>query len=293
MIGKFIRRLCRGMMRRSRIAPAIVGAMLVSDIVYAEADPVLIPAWDASDESNTVQIDHGAWQEILDGYLSIDDSGINRVDYASLKASEADNAELSDYLAYLQGLDPRHYSRLEQKAYWINFYNALTVRVVVDAYPVDSIREISESLLAVGGLIPIGPWGDVRASVAGLDLTLDDIEHGILRPIYRDNRIHYAVNCASIGCPNLLPAAYTAENMESQLEAGAREYVNHPRGVDFVDEDFIVISSIYDWWMADYGGSEDGVMEHLVRYADGELAERLRDFAGVVEYDYDWNLNQP
>lgn len=280
-------------MPRNRIAPALIGAMLVSGIVYAQADPILIPAWDASDESNSTEIDHGAWQEILDGYLSIGASGINRVDYASLKASEADNARLSDYLAHLQGLDPRQYSRLEQKAYWINFYNALTVRVVVDAYPVDSIREISESLLAVGGLIPIGPWGDIRANVAGLDLTLDDIEHGILRPIYRDNRIHYAVNCASIGCPNLLPTAFTAENMELQLEAGARDYVNHPRGVDFVDEDFIVISSIYDWWVADYGGSEDGVMDHLVRYADEELAENLRNFAGAVEYDYDWNLNQP
>ena len=279
--------------RRSRITATLMGAMLVAGIANAQIEPNLITAWDASDETNTAQIDHGAWQEILDGYLRSHDSGINRVDYASLKASAEDSDKLSEYLAHLQGLDPRHYSRVEQQAYWINFYNALTVKVIVDAYPVDSIREISESMLAVGGLIPIGPWGDVRANVAGLDLTLDNIEHGILRPIYRDSRIHYAVNCASLGCPNLLPTAFVADNVESRLDAGARDYVNHSRGVDFVDEDFIVISSIYDWWLADFGGSEAGVMEHLVRYADEELAEGLRTFEGAVEYEYDWNLNQP
>ena len=283
----------RGVKRRGPITATLIGALLVAGGANAQSDPVLIPDWDASDESNGAQIGHGAWQEILDGYLRAHDSGINRVDYASLKASAQDNSKLSEYLDHLQELDPRHYSRHEQKAYWINFYNALTVKVIVDAYPVDSIRDISNSMLAVGGLIPIGPWGDVRAHVAGLDLTLDNIEHGILRPIYRDSRIHYAVNCASLGCPNLLPTAFTADNVESLLDAGAREYVNHLRGVDFIDEDFIVISSIYDWWVADFGGSEAGVMDHLVRYADEDLAENLRNFAGAVEYEYDWNLNQP
>ena len=283
----------RSMVRRSRIKMTLFGAVLAHGIANAQTEPNLIPAWDASDETNTAQIDHGAWQDILDGYLHSHDSGINRVDYASLKTSAEDSAKLSEYLAHLQGIDPRHYSRLEQKAYWINFYNALTVKVIVDAFPVDSIREISDSMLAVGGLIPIGPWGDVRANVAGLDLTLDNIEHGILRPIYRDSRIHYAVNCASLGCPNLLPTAFTADNVESLLEAGARNYVNHPRGVDVVDEDFIVISSIYDWWVVDFGGSEDGLMEHLAHYAEEDLAERLRVFDGAVEYEYDWALNQP
>ena len=163
--------------------------------------------------------------------------------------------------------------------------------MVVEAYPVDSIRDISNRVL--GSLIPVGPWGDVRAQVAGLDLTLDNIEHGILRPIYRDNRIHYAVNCASLGCPNLLATAFTAANMETLLEAGARGYVNHARGVDVVDDDFIVISSIYNWFVEDFGNSEQGVIEHLVRYADEGLAQRLRNFEGTVDYEYDWSLNRP
>ena len=206
-----------------------------------------------------------------------------------MKASAADRATLADYLAYLQSLDPRTFSRAEQKPYWVNFYNALTVQVVTDAYPVDSIKHIHESILP----IPTGPWGDVHAEVAGMELTLDDIEHGILRPIWKDPRIHYAVNCASLGCPNLAPKVYTASNMEAQLEAGATEYINHPRGVDFVDEDFIVISGIYDWFVVDFGDSEKKVFEHLVQYAEPELAGRLEGFSGAVEYEYDWALNQP
>ena len=277
--------------KQARIAWLLAGTILLAGIAIAQQKPRLIPAWDASDETSAARIDHSAWQDTLNGYLLAHSSGINRFDYAALKANPEHTARLVDYLASLQSLDPRKYSRAEQKAYWINLYNALTVRIVLDAYPVSSIRRISDSLL--GGLIFSGPWEDVCANVAGLDLTLDDIEHGILRPIYRDSRIHYGVNCASLGCPNLIGTAFTAANTESLLDAGAREYVNHPRGVDFVDEDFIVISSVYSWFVEDFGGSEAGVLEHLAQYAKEELAQRLRKFEGSVEYEYDWDLNQP
>ena len=254
----------------------------------AAQEPELIPFWDASDDANAATVDHGAWQALLDAYLARHPSGVSRFDYAGLQAAADDRARLNAYLDSLQAMDPRAYSRAEQKAYWINFYNALTVKVVTDAYPVGSIRHIHE------GWIPLtGPWGDVHAKVAGQALTLDNIEHGILRPIWRDERIHYAVNCASIGCPNLATEAYTAANTEDLLNQGAREYVNHPRGVDFVDEDFIVLSSIYDWWVLDFGGSEAGVLAHLAEYADDALASKLQRFSGAIDYGYDWDLNQP
>ena len=273
------------------IAVSLLVAMLVAVAAHAQSAK-LIPAWDASDENSVARIDHSAWQEILNDYLRIHDSGVNRFDYGALKAHAGDFAKLASYLASLQSLDPRDYSRAEQKAYWINFYNALTVQVVADAYPVKSIKDISESLLGSLGIFG-GPWDDVHAKVAGRDLTLNNIEHGILRPIWRDNRIHYAVNCASYGCPNLCPTAFTADNAEELLEAGARAYVNHPRGVEFMDDDFIVISSIYKWYAADFGGTEKSVIEHLVKYADKALATRLRKFAGSVDYEYDWSLNRP
>ena len=280
--------------RRPRWAPrglpGWIAALLLSPFATAAAPPELIPGgWELSVEASTVSVDHGAWQQILDTHLKTHPSGINRFDYGGLKASPADRSALADYLAYLQSFDPRTFSKAEQKAYWINFYNALTVRVVTDEYPVDTIRDIHDSILP----LPIGPWGDVHAGVAGMEMTLDNIEHGILRPIWRDPRIHYGVNCASLGCPNLTPTVYTASNTEALLEAAAREYVNHPRGVDFIDEDFIVISSIYDWFVVDFGDSEQTVVEHLMRYAEPGLAARLEGFSGAIEYEYDWALNQP
>ncbi|MXX11778.1 MAG: DUF547 domain-containing protein [Nitrospira sp. SB0677_bin_15] len=275
-----------------RIAVILFVAMLLAVATHAQTAK-LIPVWNASDENNVARIDHTAWQEILNDYLRKHDSGVNRFDYAVLKANARDTAKLSSYLTYLQSFDPRIYSQAEQKAYWINFYNALTVKVVTDAYPVKSIKDISESLLGKLGRIFGGPWDDVHAKVAGLDLTLNNIEHGILRPIWKDNRIHYAVNCASYGCPNLSATAFTAENTEELLDAGARAYVNHPRGVDFVDDDFLVISSIYKWYVTDFGGDEKSVINHLVKYADKALATRLRKFTGSVDYEYDWSLNQP
>ena len=269
-----------------RTAFALAAACLT--VAVHAKDPELIPFWDASDEANAATVDHSAWQALLGKYLAPHPSGVNRFDYGSLKGDADALAKLNAYLGKLQDMDPRTYAKAEQKAYWINFYNALTVKVVTDGYPVDSIKDIHE------GWLPLtGPWGDVHAEVAGQELTLDNIEHGILRPIWQDERIHYAVNCASIGCPNLATDAYTAANMESLLEAGAREYVNHPRGVDFVDEDFIVMSSIYDWFVIDFGDSEEGVLAHLVKYADDDLAVQLKDFVGAIDYEYDWDLNQP
>lgn len=269
------------------LAYLLVCAVFASTAFTAQK-PELIPFWNESVEENKTAIDHSGWQSLLNTYLTEHPSGVNRFDYAALKSEPHDLAKLNTYLDNLQLIDPREYARAEQKAYWINFYNALTVKVVVDEYPVDSIKEIHESWIPRSG-----PWGDVHANVAGQDLTLDNIEHGILRPIWQDERIHYAVNCASIGCPNLATNAYTAANLDSLLDAGARAYVNHVRGVDVVDEDFIVLSSIYDWWVFDFGNSEEGVITHLIEYADTELADQLTNFNGAIDYEYDWDLNQP
>ena len=274
------------------IAVILLVAMLIAAAAHAQSAKLIL-AWDASDENSVARIDHGAWQDILNDYLRVHDSGVNRFDYGALKAHAGDFAKLASYLASLQSLDPRDYSRAEQKAYWINFYNALTVQVVADDYPVKSIKDISESLLGRLGGIFGGPWDDVHAKVAGRDLTLNNIEHGILRPIWRDNRIHYAVNCASYGCPNLCPTVFTTDNTEELLDAGARAYVNHPRGVEFMDDDFLIVSSIYKWYAADFGGTEKSVIEHLVKYADKALAARLRKFVGSIDYEYDWSLNRP
>ncbi|GAA6154300.1 DUF547 domain-containing protein [Pseudoteredinibacter isoporae] len=251
---------------------------------FAAPEPEAIEHWRASDESNTATIDHSAWQNILDRYLDDNHpSKVNLFDYASV--SQADQKILGNYLDTLQNIDPRSYSKAVQKAYWINFYNALTVQVILDNYPVESITKTGE------GIFSFGPWDDELAVVDGKDLTLNDIEHGILRPIWNDNRIHYAVNCASISCPNLAGDAYTAQNTEFLLETSAKAYVNHERGVRF-DDGELTVSSIYHWYAVDFGGEDASLIEHLKHYASPKLKQQLNNYSGGINHDYDWNLNQ-
>ncbi len=245
--------------------------------------------WAEHDPASTASIDHSSWQSVLDTYLVTNDSsGVHLFEYGALQANTADRERLNGYLDYLQQLHPREYTRDEQMAYWINLYNALTVRVVVDAYPVSSVLQIHD-----GEAPGTGPWKDVRATIAGNPLTLDNIEHDILRPVWKDNRIHYAVNCASMGCPDLAAETFSADNLERLLEECAVAFINHPRGVELLDEAFGVMSSIYAWYMEDFGDTEQGVIEHMLQYAKGDLADQLANFEGSLDHEYDWNLNVP
>jgi hypothetical protein len=249
------------------------------------ADPW--PFFAVHDPASHVRIDHGSWDRFLKKVVVTDHpSGINRVRYASVTPD--DRKELEDYLRNLQKVEVTRLARAEQKPYWINLYNALTVSIVLEHYPVGSIRDINIS----PGIFRRGPWGAKRLTIQGQKVSLDDIEHRILRPFWEDRRVHYAVNCASLGCPNLQPEAYTAENTDLLLEKGAREYVNHPRGAR-LDGNRLYLSSIYDWFEADFGGTGEALIRHLQRYAGADLGGRLKGFRGKISYDYDWRLNEP
>jgi len=226
--------------------------------------------------------DHSAWTALLSHFIE-PRMGLNYFHYSQVEAE--DFALLERYLDELQSVKVTQLSADQQFAYWINLYNALTVWVILDHYPVDSILDISY------GLLSRGPWKEELVTVQGVDLSLDDIEHEILRPVFVDNRIHYAVNCASVGCPNLQPLAFTAENLESLLDAAAVQYINHPRGVR-IENDELIISSIYDWYEEDFGDSEAEVIEHLTEYASSELRQQLMKFDAIDDYEYDWSLNE-
>ena len=245
----------------------------------------LLEFWDTSDETNKIVVDHSVWQGLLGIYLIEHESGINRFDYQSLKSNEAAQGELTQYLLKLTEMDPRQFNRNEQMAYWINLYNALTVYVINNNYPVESIKDIKS------GIVNWGPWDLELITIQDQSLTLNDIEHRILRPIWQDGRIHYAVNCASIGCPNLATEPYTSAKLESMLERAASQYINHPRGASVI-EGALIVSSIYDWYKEDFGGTDEGVLAHLRKYAKPELIEVLSGFTSFDDY-YDWNLNQP
>ena len=140
------------------------------------------------------------------------------------------------------------------------------------------------------GFFADGPWGKKLIKIEGEEVSLNEIEHRILRPIWQDTRIHYVVNCASLGCPNLQDQAFTAENADKLLDQGAREYVNHKRGV-LIENNKLKVSSIYKWFIADFGGNDAGVIEHLKLYALPELRNRLEGLNHISGHDYDWALN--
>jgi hypothetical protein len=264
----------------------LAATLLLLPVAAASAAPQaeLWPRWEAHNPASTEVVDHSDWQAFLDAYLITNHpSEVNRVPYGEV--SGADRRALQGYLDDLQSVPVLDLNRDEQLAYWINLYNAATVDVILDHYPVDSIRDIG------GGLVAKGPWDEALLRVEGEDLTLNDVEHRIIRPIWKDERIHYVVNCASIGCPNLYPEALTASNWERVFEESAVSYTNHPRGVRF-DGNRLVLSEIYNWYVADFGGDVDGVIAHLVDYVDDETAGRLRSYSGRVRYEYDWSLNE-
>jgi hypothetical protein len=240
------------------------------------------PRWQAHDADNAARIDHRDWGAILRGYLFEGKDGIHRFDYAGV--SQVDRARLDRYLEQMAQIDISNFNRDVQRAYWINLYNALTVREVLRSYPVASIRDISS------GFFSFGPWDRKVIEIEGEQLTLNDIEHRILRPIWRDARIHYALNCASLGCPNLQLRVFTGGNTETMLDRAAREFINHPRAARVVDGK-LQVSSIYVWFVDDFGGDDAGVIRHLQQYASGRLANELKDIHRIDNDDYDWSLN--
>lgn len=239
--------------------------------------------WADFRNEDTRTIDHSRWQAFLDEFVT--GKGEPEQTYVAYqRVSPAALQNLRDYLAALQQVQIRTYNRNEQMAFWINLYNAKTVELILSHYPVESIRDIR-----FGWFTP-GPWKEKLLTVEARSLSLDDIEHTILRPLWRDSRIHYVVNCASLGCPNLARSAFTARNLESLLQAGAVAYVNHPRGVKFTGSD-AVISSIYKWYAEDFGADFSGLKRHLMKYAAPALAAQLESLTDA-DYDYDWHLNE-
>ena len=265
------------------LLPLVLAACSFVEGIAAPRSELVSRHWLADDPASTQRVDHAAWSRFLAQYLVPGGDGVNRIGYARAKASG--RAQLDGYIAALEAVPVSRLARDEQRAYWINLYNAVTTRIVLDHYPVKSIRDISLG----PGLFSFGPWDAKVVTVEGERLSLNDIEHGILRPIWRDPRLHYALNCAAVSCPSLAPVAFTAANTERLLDEGARAYVNNPRGVRITDGR-LTVSSIYLWYRADFGDGDAAVIDHLERYAAPALKAELARFRAPDHYAYDWRL---
>lgn len=269
-------------MIRTVLAASLLAGTALPTLAQSVAAPAeVIPA--SADADKAFEAQHADWTEILQTYIVTDADGLNRFDYGALKASASDSAKLDAYIERLAKQDWETLSREEQFVAWANLYNAVTIRHIIGRYPVKSIRS---------GYLS-GPWKETGVEINGRGfVSLDDMEHGILRANWDEPRIHYMVNCASIGCPNLRDTAWEASpSLDEELDAAARAYVNSERGVQIRRDGRLKVSRIYKWFREDFGDSEQGVIDHLLQYADADLAEKINARPDIRSYVYDWNLN--
>ena len=208
--------------------------------------------------------DHTAWNTLLGKHVS--SSG--RVDY---RGFAQDEAALEDYLATLAEEVPgTDWTRDESLAYWINAYNAYTVKLILNNWPVESIRDIDE------------PWEQKWIDLAGRSYSLNQIEHEIIRPTFDEPRIHFALVCAARSCPPLPNTAFTAQNLDQLLEQRARKFINNEE-LNVTQEVVVRVSPLFDWYGEDFGNVKD----YLNRY----LATDIPDGKEITFLDYDWSLN--
>lgn len=267
----------------AKFLPFAILLLLFTSLTSAAPKSDLWEIWDASNENSNINVSHVQWSTFLSKYAAFVDpsTGTRLVSYATV--SKEDHNGLKSYIAMLSDLDPRSLSKTEQFAYWVNLYNAITVDLILESYPLSSITKL-------GGFFSFGPWDQDVVKVSGESITLNDIEHRILRPIWKDKRIHYAVNCASIGCPNLYKEAFDASKLEQQLELATRTFINSEKGVQF-KQGRLVLSEIYNWYAVDFG-DKDALKKHLLQYLDGDTYKTLMSYSGDIEYQYDWDLNE-
>ena len=261
----------------------VIGVSIKGYTVYQAISPNAITYWNDNNERNKQQINHDLWADVLSHYLFIDRK-MNTRAFAYGQITPNDKIKLTTYLQQLQNIDPREYSKDEQLAYWVNLYNALTVNLIIEHYPVDSIKDIGDGFT--------GPWNLELAQINDLPVTLNQIEHGILRALWQEKRLHYVINCASIGCPDLPTEPFSSNNIEQQLNNAAIRFINQPKSVQLT-ENTLVLSSIYHWFSDDFGENTQEILDHIKRYAKPALKAELNNVnndIGDIKYAYNWKL---
>jgi hypothetical protein len=219
------------------------------------------------------EVDNSMYKNLLKKYVS---NGV--VDYQRLKNDED---SLDAYLDVLAQIDTNSLTRNGQFAYYINAYNAWTIKLILSGYPgIKSIKDLGSLLKS--------PWKKTICRIDGKIISLDDIEHNILRPKFKDPRVHFAINCASKGCPPLRAEPYDEKTLDSQLDDAAGSFINDPDRTYF-KESILYVSSIFKWFSNDFSD----VSNFISKYATGKLKKGFESNPVIrIKYlDYDWSLN--
>ncbi|MBC7775027.1 MAG: DUF547 domain-containing protein [Phycisphaerae bacterium] len=222
-------------------------------------------------------VTHEIWDGLVKKHVGTDG-------FVNYKGFIQDSMEFNRYLQLLETSHPsdKGWTREEQMAYWINAYNAFTVQLILRNYPVSSIKDIKRGIAFVNSV-----WDIKFIKIQGYTYDLNNIEHNILRPVFKDARVHAAINCASYSCPKLLNEAYTAEHLESQLDKSMRNFVNDPLRNQITAEK-ARISEVFKWFKGDFERDAGSVREFLNRYSKVKLTEQT----DISHLDYQWSLNE-
>ena len=258
---------------------------MLSPFALAAPKSELWPYWNQSRSDSNIEVDHQLWQSLLSRFVRESADGINRVAYREF--DEAAKLELSNYLEAMSRVAPTQLNQNEQLAYWINLYNAQTIQVVLD-------HPKKKSILSMGPFFAFGPWDEPYLTIEGKLVTLNDIEHRILRPIWQDHRLHYVLNCASIGCPNLNRHAYQAELIDQQLAGAQVNFLRHPRAVTLTDSGKLQVTSLFDWYLIDFAQDISGLLAYLAAQRPdlaADLSALVDEGDPKIDYVYDWDLN--
>ena len=217
--------------------------------------------------NSEINVDHSAWDKLLKKHVNSD----GLVNY---KGFQADRKALDSYISMLARNQPSDkWSVQEQLAYYINTYNANTVKLILENYPVKSIKEIK------------GAWTKDMVKIGNVQISLGGIENSILRKM-NEPRIHFAINCASISCPKLMNEAYTAAKINEQLDKATTQFINSDK--NDLSENSPKVSSIFDWYKKDFRDSDQTVIDYINKYAETKIS----DTATLNYKDYNWNLNE-
>jgi hypothetical protein len=248
------------------------------------ADTLVVEPVTNSQRKPLAEIRHDEWNALLAKY--VDEDGL--VNYTQWKATDSDVTRLNQYLSQLASAElTRTDTAAGRLAFFINAYNAVTIRGILDQYPTTSIRNHTAKLFG------FNIWKDLILPVGDSRLSLEDIEHEVLRKMQQP-RIHFAIVCASLGCPSLRNEAYTPAKIDQQLENAAKDFFQKPSNFR-IDQatNTLAMSSILDWFQEDFGASQADRLERIATWLSPEQAKTLSQLSRPsIEYlDYDWNLN--
>jgi len=226
--------------------------------------------------SNSNPMTHEVWDEIVHKHVSA--SG--EVDY---KGIIQDSVQFNTYLDQLSSHHPNetNWTKVERLAYWINAYNAFTVKLILDNYPVKSIKDIKKGIPMVNSV-----WDIKFIEIGGKSYDLNNIEHGILRKEFYEPRIHFAINCASVSCPRLRNEAFRADVIESQLQSQTLSFLSDP-GKNQLLTDHVQISKLFSWFKGDFTNNGS-----LIDFLNEHGPVRIHQKAQIEYLTYDWSLNE-